>query len=86
MDERTNTQTKLMKLYTEETVRDLLSNMLLTTEQVESILKELKPQDIPAIDIRTTPNSPNVWKELYDRYKLKKLADDLNVIDTRDDS
>ena len=37
-----------MKLYTEEQVREVLSNMLLTTEQVESILKELSPQD-PAI-------------------------------------
>lgn len=33
-----------MKLYTEEQIREVLSNMLLTTEQVESILKELKPQ------------------------------------------
>lgn len=32
-----------MKLYTEEQVREMLSNMLLTREQVESILKELKP-------------------------------------------
>ena len=37
-----------MKLYTEEQVREVLSNMLLTTKQVESILKELSPQD-PAV-------------------------------------
>ena len=37
-----------MKLYTEEQIREVLSNMLLTTKQVESILKELSPQD-PAI-------------------------------------
>lgn len=42
-----------MKLYTEEQIRELLSNMLLTTEQVESILKELKPQDPAPIDNTT---------------------------------
>ena len=31
--------------------------------------EKVSTQD-PAIDIRTTPNGPNVWKELYDRYKL----------------
>lgn len=37
-----------MKLYTEEQIREVLSNMLLTTEQVESIIEGLSPQD-PAI-------------------------------------
>jgi hypothetical protein len=77
---------RYMKLYTEEQVREVLSNMLLTTEQVESILKELKPQDIPAAHISTNPNTPNVWKELYDRYKLTSLVDELNIIDLRDES
>jgi hypothetical protein len=40
-----------MKLYTEEQVRDVLSNMLLTTKQVESIFKELTPIEIPNDDI-----------------------------------
>ena len=40
-----------MKLYTEEQVNDVLSNMLLTTKQVESIFKELTPIEIPSDDI-----------------------------------
>jgi hypothetical protein len=47
--------------------------------------RKLNTQDTPAIDISTNPNTPNVWKELYDRYKLNSLVDDLNVIDTRDE-
>ena len=61
--------------------------------QVINTLYELdkaNTQD-PAIDITTNPEGTNVWKELYDRYKLTegykltKLIDDLNVIDTRDE-
>jgi hypothetical protein len=37
-----------MKLYTEEQVREVLSNMLLTTKQVESIFEELNPIEIPS--------------------------------------
>jgi hypothetical protein len=37
-----------MKLYTEEQVRKVLSNMLLTTKQVESIFEELNPIEIPS--------------------------------------
>ena len=37
-----------MKLYTEEQVREVLSNMLLTTEQVESIFEELTPIELPS--------------------------------------
>ena len=33
-----------MKLYTEEQIREVLSNMLLTAEQVESIIEGLSPQ------------------------------------------
>ena len=32
--------------------------------------RKLNTQDIPAIDISTNPEGINVWKELYDRYKL----------------
>ena len=46
--------------------------------------RRLNTQD-PAVHISTNPNTPNVWKELYDRYKLNSLVDDLNVIDTRDE-
>ena len=55
-----------MKLYTEEQVREVLSNMLLTTEQVESILKELSPQDTPAIE-DTIKNIDKKIKELENR-------------------
>ena len=37
-----------MKLYTEEQVREVLSNMLLTTKQVDSIFEELNPIEIPS--------------------------------------
>ena len=37
-----------MKLYTEEQVKELLSNMLLTTEQVKSIFQELTPIELPS--------------------------------------
>jgi len=36
------------KLYTEEQVREVLSNMLLTTKQVESTLEELIPIELPS--------------------------------------
>ena len=37
-----------MKLYTEQQVREVLSNMLLTTKQVESIFEELTPIELPS--------------------------------------
>lgn len=40
-----------MKLYKEEELRELLSNMLLTTEQIVAIFKELTPIEIPSDDI-----------------------------------
>ncbi len=40
-----------MKLYTEEQLKELLSNMLLTTKQVVSIFEELTPIEIPSDDI-----------------------------------
>jgi hypothetical protein len=39
-----------MKLYTEEQVREVLSNMLLTTKQVESTFEELTPIELPSDD------------------------------------
>ena len=66
-----------MKLYTEEQVRELLSNMLLTTEQVESVLKELSPQDPAILKMKYTieANSPynDGWtRELY-KEELEKI-------------
>ena len=55
-----------MKLYTEEQVREMLSNMLLTTEQVESILKELSPLE--------SPNSPFKDHRYWSRLKEKDEA------------
>ena len=55
-----------MKLYTEEQVREVLSNMLLTTEQVESILKELSPLE--------SPNSPFKDHRYWSRLKEKDEA------------
>jgi hypothetical protein len=40
-----------MKLYTEKQLKELLSNMLLTTKQVVSIFEELTPIEIPSDDI-----------------------------------
>ena len=61
-----------MKLYTEEQVREVLSNMLLTTEQVESILKELSPLE--------SPNSPfkdhRYWSRLKEKEVRKFKLDD----------
>ena len=37
-----------MKLYTEEQLKELLSNMLLTTKQVVSIFEELTPIELPS--------------------------------------
>ena len=39
------------------------------TKECLEELKEVSPQDIPAIDITTNPEGKSVWKELYDRYK-----------------
>jgi hypothetical protein len=40
-----------MKLYTEEQLKEVLSNILLTTKQVVSIFEELTPIEIPSDDI-----------------------------------
>jgi len=49
-----------MKLYTEEQVRELLSNMLLTTEQVESMFEELTPIEPPS-DEKIAKHMTSVW-------------------------
>jgi threonine synthase len=74
------------KNYDVTILREDLDNMSddMVREITRHLEKEVSTQD-PAIDISTNPNTPNVWKELYDRYKLNSLVDDLNVIDTRDE-
>lgn len=81
------------KNYDVTILREDLDNMSddMVREITRHLNKEVSTQD-PAIDIRNTPNGPNVWKELYDRYKLTegykltKLMDELNIIDLRDES
>ena len=62
-----------MKLYTEEQVREVLSNMLLTAEQVESILKELSPQE--------SPSSPFKDHRYWSRLKEKGSTQDTPAIE-----
>ena len=52
-----------MKLYTEEQIRELLSNILLTTEQVESILKELSPLESSSSPFK----DHRYWSRLKDK-------------------
>ena len=75
------------KNYDVTILREDLDNMSddMVREITRYLEKEVSTQDIPAVRISTNPNTPNVWKELYDRYKLTSLVDDLNVIDTRDE-
>ena len=63
-----------MKLYTEEQVREVLSNMLLTTEQVESILKELKPQG----ELKQSPEhiKPGMIYVKFKEKEIEKISED----------
>ena len=67
-----------MKLYTEEQVREVLSNMLLTTEQVESILKELSPQD-PAICNYSGLRPVEEFQEEIDKEIVRIIIADLDT-------
>jgi hypothetical protein len=60
------------KLYTEEQVREVLSNMLLTTEQVESIFEELTPIELPSDeDIEKAANSQSHYEgAMWLKYKI----------------
>ena len=71
------------KNYDVTILREDLDNMSddMVREITRHLEKEVSTQD-PAVHISTNPNTPNVWKELYDRYKLNSLVDDLNVIET----
>ena len=75
------------KNYDVTILREDLDNMSddMVREITRYLEKEVSTQDIPAVRISTNPNTPSVWKELYDRYKLNSLVDDLNVIDTKDE-
>ena len=60
------------KLYTEEQVREVLSNMLLTTEQVESIFEELTPIELPSDEeIEKVSNSQSHYEgAMWFKYKI----------------